>query len=444
MADYPEKDVFDAPFTRRGFFVALVAPVVVPKLITHPLLTFEPKKLLRPPTMELSGLGREFLLGGFQRTLTCILGGGAVTPREIRPGARMVLTNVVERLGIADRIKELLAGTEEPEGDLITIGGPINNDFARALLGHGLQSPLFRIIETGERAKPPVSFDISDLQGTWELVVRDGEHETRFGEVEDEFLLITSIPDPYQEDARLLNIATQRANKHPLTELVLSNPHQLAELIDRTRHLAGWQALFRVRNGQEVVEERIFPINIDFDALRNLLVGKPHLSDLRFPETATFAGLLAHDALGKAYTPHGRVQIDSLLDGDPATTRNGLLRSEDGPYLADPNPEQAMRDPNVTEVSDEKFRDSDTIASITNRRRDELSKLKKAVDAKWSKADTVTPAQLELASKYVFGPEQLSANDLDQIDRILIANPKLRADIDELVRHKRFLTKLCV
>lgn len=257
---------------------------------------------LRSPD-DLVELGRRFLFGdNDQFSAAPGLGKPFYPTQKIHPGARAQLDSITSRLRLDDNVRTVESlNASRPVGDWISLSGPINNLFARNLLGTGGPSPLFCLVAPLRKATPPVRFDISKhlargpgetLRRDWELVVQDGEAEKRFGD--GEYLLVTSIPDPYQPSGRTVNLASMFPPGAMAIDLLLQDWRLMERILKATKDYAGWQALIPVgiANDQPIrlEEPTIFQLSIDFEKLRDVVIKRNLFgssTDKRLPKKTT-------------------------------------------------------------------------------------------------------------------------------------------------------------
>jgi hypothetical protein len=336
MTDERKNKEQPASISRRKLIraFALTTSTIGGSLVLDPLLgMFRRSQLDRVSPKELSELGRTFLFRD-AKNISGIPGTGYPFFRdEIHPAARGSIDSVIERLGLIEEFKEIRPlDTSTIQGDSALFGGPVNNMHARMILGEGGPSPLFGLVPDSESAFPPVRFDISNL----EMQIKHGEQkpwplwiENRYIENPGELLLITSIPDPYQSDARLLNLASNLAPGMLATDFVLQNPRLLHRLIRQTQNLDGWQALIpvvKVVDGQpkELGEPEVFSINGRLlERLRKFLCGKPHFSNPNDGNFSAFSGLIASSLPRSAAT---RLSYESASAGIPPREQTTAAR----------------------------------------------------------------------------------------------------------------------
>lgn len=234
---------------------------------------------------DLIELRRRFLLGSnTQFSVLPGIGAPFHPTNDIHPASQAQLDSITKHLNLLDRIERRdFLDVSKMVGDWVSIGGPVNNYVARNILGVGGLSPLFSFAEGPENATPPVRFDITRhlarfARGEkpkidWDLLVGDGELEKRVSS--GDCILITSIPDPYQSNARALNIASMFAPGALALDNILQDWRLMENIMKRTKGFVGWQALIPVKVVDErpvgFEEAKIFQIRVDFDKLREVM-----------------------------------------------------------------------------------------------------------------------------------------------------------------------------
>jgi hypothetical protein len=321
-----------------------------PGLEVDPMLGVTPgHQVGNPSSTEISEMGRQFLF----RNATTINGipstGYPFLRDEIHPAASVSINSLIERLnfiGEFNRVRNLDATSVT--GDLALIGGPVNNWHTRMILGTGHYSPLFSLIGSGEQ--PRVKFDLSSLptmlkqrgrEGFWPLIIGERRIDNP-----GELLLITSIPDPYQPQARILNLSSNLSPGLSVPELLLSDPRYfglLDRLMKETHNLEGWQVLIPVTRDDglkalELGDVQVFSVEVDFDALRKRLVGMPSFSNPIDKRYVGFTGLMA--AYLDSNPGERMIQKVSSPSEDTSTRSAALSRSDEGALGAAPKQEQ--------------------------------------------------------------------------------------------------------
>src|SRR5262249_24784209 len=156
------------------------------------------------------------------------------------PSSRHVMEIIIERLGLADSIESLPNLATPPDGLLVSIGGPFNNPYTRAILGTGSGSPLLRLVK-GYSGILPVLFDIEtqteparNEEPSWRVLVNGSEYSS------DDCLVFTNIPNPYSdtggpEDGICVIAARHRAGMMG-ADRVFSDTRRLERIYKRIRH----------------------------------------------------------------------------------------------------------------------------------------------------------------------------------------------------------------
>ncbi len=233
-------------------------------------------------TADLVQLRRRFLFGTNDNFSAVPGMGNPFYPTQaLHPAIRDQLDSITTRLKLNENIKTVDSlNTSELVGDWLSLGGPVNNLLIREFLGVGKESPLFSLVEKGKNAIPPVRFDIlkhldrvargEQPVRDWELIVKVGDSEARV--TSGEHLLITSVPDPYQSDARMVSLCSMYPAGTRATDLLLQDWQLIENINKRTKTYSGWQALIPVNViGEEPIGlgvPEIFQIPVDFSRLR--------------------------------------------------------------------------------------------------------------------------------------------------------------------------------
>jgi hypothetical protein len=357
--------------TRREFHDIVIRAFAFASLATGGRgLTIDPIVRYRPETTseklasaELSELGHELLFRSLKVRSTKVINGipGTGYPflreEEVHPASRRVIRTLIEKLGLTEQFREVRPlDTTSIIGNSVLIGGPVNNWQTRMILGSGGDSPLFSLHKSGKNFRPKVRFDLSRLPS----MVREGREERLWPLLlEDrridnpgELLLITSIPDPYQVDARITILTTNLSPGAYVPELILTNPNWLERLLKRTRDKEAWQVLIPVTKSSndipvELGEAEVFSIDIDFDNLRKTLCGKPSFS---FPNDERFMGFMG---LIPAYLDRHPEERIVEADSSPSKTSKSwsaaLPRSGEEARIAVSPPEKTMPSKETTE-----------------------------------------------------------------------------------------------
>ena len=254
-------------------------------------------------------LGRELLSAAGADISGIAAKRNPYSPAKLSLPSRDALNSVKQRLALGSEVRpEVLELSAAPFGNGIFTGGSVPNIYTRIVLGMGGMSPLFRLSNPDDRGLPPVRFDLlGPLQSGVMLPYADGQGQRPdWGVVVEgmrklnppEFLLITSIPDPYRAGMRLVFIAGRHEAGLRAIDLVLQDPELLERILKGVRGFTGWQALVEVRvdpnKGEHPValgDLNVFEIRADFDKLTKLLLGRPFFSDPTTP------GLEGHQGL---------------------------------------------------------------------------------------------------------------------------------------------------
>ena len=182
--------------------------------------------------------------------------------------------------------------TSKFDGSIMLLGGPVANVFSRQLMGTGAGCPLFSHVHS----KPislPISFDnvVSSETGAgnrpqYEIRIA-GRKLDGLDSADCDFLVLTSIPNVFSPGYGLFeHRITVAAGWHGAGTraigLILSQPKFLAQLHEKTKGLAAWQALIKVGsiNRETGVPAKIgewaaFEIgHVDFGRVRDAMRGE--------------------------------------------------------------------------------------------------------------------------------------------------------------------------
>ncbi|MGC2224689.1 MAG: hypothetical protein WA624_21195 [Methylocella sp.] len=202
-------------------------------------------------------------------------------------------------------------------GSFIFFGGPVANAYSRHILGLGGPSPLLSMIHSDERAVLPMHFDLpasinsgatvdyttadysTDVRRrpAWELVVegRRGHVTISNGRQEDDFLVLTSIPNVYSPSAfhkhRITIVSGAHGPGTRAIDLVLADPAILDKILTQVKSFSGsgWQALINVSNidsqgwPRKIEVNKVKEIIADFDKLHDQLKAKPFMTNPSAP-----------------------------------------------------------------------------------------------------------------------------------------------------------------
>jgi hypothetical protein len=180
--------------------------------------------------------------------------------RGITPPTADALSSTLAILGIDRDDMRPVDGlcTPQLDGTAILFGGPVANVHSRQILGIGKGSPLLSASE-GRRVMLPFHFGnvlvpnaAPGHRPDYKIFAGETPHDLGPG---DDFLLVTSIPNVFSPgyglsaDDRLMIFAGLHGQGSRAIRLLLGRPKLLEQIGAHTKDFAGWQALFRVKQG---------------------------------------------------------------------------------------------------------------------------------------------------------------------------------------------------
>lgn len=335
--------------------------------------------------------------------------------------------------------------TKELRGSAAIIGGPVANAHARLILGKGEESPLLGI-------RLPLMFDLSKMdeamrrrEKLWRLIVAGNSRPL------EECLVITVLPMGSSD--RIVNIAGLHSPGTRAIDLVLQSDRVLGTLQRETRDIAGWQALIEVTTSNDAPIElgtvSVFPLDADFSTQKNNFRSALLMNDDRLVELSAmlpFAPLLdqqqtgdgnqlsqTSDAPSSLYSEDqfDKIESDKAIDaGETALGGSPEPRKAVPPALK----EVIMRDAGPNQAKD-------AFDRIMRRRFTELRRLRSLVDANWLSERPPSQGNLELATRFVLQPQDLTPDELREVQQMMDSNAELRHQIEKLSKRRHLLDR---
>ena len=137
-----------------------------------------------------------------------------------------------------------------PNGNMAIIGGQATNPNTQIILGTGEISPLFSLFRnqkpgTGPRVRGDMSKYINrgplESEPPFPLIIDERQEQ-----YEGEYMLLTSIPDPFEPQFRIISIMGQHRAGAMAIKYLLSDQKLIERIRKETRHMEAFQLLFPV------------------------------------------------------------------------------------------------------------------------------------------------------------------------------------------------------